>query len=140
MNGKRTPRNLTPQLCKRVHKKMLAACREVAQENGLVVDDRGIKDMNLNLGFEFGVRVGMPLSDGTIFNPERSMFEVMAESYGLTPEDFGRQFLADGELFRIVGINPRRPKYPINAERLPDRRSYKFTPENIAMYLSASKA
>jgi hypothetical protein len=29
-------------------------------------------------------------------------------------------------------------KYPINAERLPDRRGFKFTAENVAMCLKAA--
>ena len=44
---------------------------------------------------------------------------------------------AGGERFRITGIDPKRPKYPVSAERLSDRRGFKFTAENIAMLLKA---
>jgi hypothetical protein len=65
------------------------------------------------------------------------MFAYLAERYGLAPSDFGREFTAGGERFRITGIDPKRPKYPVSAERLPDRRGFKFTAENIAMLLKA---
>jgi len=58
---------------------------------------------------------------------------------GLASEDFGREFSTGSETFRITGIEPRRPKYPIKAERLTDRRGFKFSPENVAMYLKAEK-
>ena len=38
-----------------------------------------------------------------------------------------------------AGIEPRRPKYPIKAERLTDRQGFKFSPEKVAMFLKAAK-
>ena len=131
------PRNLTPELCEKLRKEMLAACRRVAKSHGLKVADGGLLDMNLRLGFEFGVRVGIPLPDGSIFDPARAKFELFAGNYGLSPADFGREFSTGRETFRIVGIEPRRPKYPINVERQPDRQGFKFTAENVAMCLKA---
>lgn len=132
-------RNLTPELCQKLQKEMLAACQKVADAYGLSVVDGGLQDMNLRAGFGFGVRVGIPLSDGTIFEPDKAMFELMAESYGLTPDDFGREFSTGNETFRITGIEPRRPKYPIKAERVADRQGFKFSPENVAMFLKAAR-
>ncbi|MBA50452.1 MAG: hypothetical protein CMI51_15750, partial [Paracoccus sp.] len=43
-----------------------------------------------------------------------------------------------GETFRIMAINPNRTKYPISVERVADARGFKFTAENVAMYLCAS--
>jgi hypothetical protein len=132
-------RNLAPELCQKLQREMLAACQTVADAYGLSVVDGGMRDMNLRAGFEFGVRVGIPLSDGSIFEPDKAMFELMAESYGLASGDFGREFSTGNETFRITGIEPRRPKYPIKAERLTDRRGFKFSAENVAMYLKAAK-
>lgn len=61
----------------------------------------------------------------------------LAEQYGLEAADFEREFIAGGERFRITGIDPRRPKYPISVERIPDRRGFKFTADNVAMLLKA---
>jgi hypothetical protein len=77
------------------------------------------------------------LPDGSLYEPERVTFELMAEMFGLKPDDFGRVFVTGGETFRITGINPNRPRYPISAERIPDRRGFKFAAENVALYLAA---
>ncbi|MCP4779746.1 MAG: hypothetical protein GY877_03095, partial [Hyphomicrobium sp.] len=63
--------------------------------------------------------------------------EIFAESYGLAPQDYGAEFSNGRERFRITGIDPKRPKYPISVERLPDRQNFKFTAENVTLLLKA---
>ena len=132
------PRNLTPGLCKAIEAEMLRACAEVAARHGLMVEGLGVQAMDLRWNFEFGVRVSIPLPDGSTLDPERLLFEALAEEYGLSPDDFGREFSTGQEWFRVAGINPRRPKYPISATRLVDGKGFKFTAENVVLLLKAS--
>jgi hypothetical protein len=132
------PRNLTPGLCKKIETEMLKACKEVAAKHGLVVEGLGIQAMDLRWNFEFGLRVSIPLPDGTTFDPERMLFAALAEEFGLSPDDFGREFSTGRERFRVAGIDPRRPRYPISATRIPDGKGYKFTAENVALLLRAA--
>ena len=82
--------------------------------------------------------LGIPQENGEIYSPEKALFEVLAPHFGLDPEDHGRTFRSKDELFRIVTINPNRPKYPISAERVSDGRGFKFLSENVVMYLQRS--
>lgn len=132
------PRNLTPALCERLRRDLLVACRRVAETHGLAVEGGDLSDIDLRHGFEIGFRVGIPMPDGSLFSPEKVLFEALAESFGLAPSDYGRIFRSGGDAFRITAINPNRPKYPISAERVADGRGYKFTAENVAMYLRAT--
>jgi len=132
------PRNLTPGLCKAIEADMLRACAEVAARHGLMVEGLGVQAMDLRWNFEFGVRVSIPLPDGSTLDPKRLLFEALAEEYGLSPDDFGREFSTGQEWFRVAGINPRRPKYPISATRLVDGKGFKFTAENVVLLLKAS--
>jgi hypothetical protein len=66
------------------------------------------------------------------------MFEVLAPHFGLERLDHGRTFRSQDEFFRIVTTNPNRPKYPVSAERMSDGRNFRFTAENVAMYLLQS--
>lgn len=91
--------------------------------------------MNLRWGFDAAFRVSIPMADGTALDPERLRFEALAEAFGLSPTDFGRQFSTGREHFRITGIDPRRPKYPVSAERIPDGQGFKFTIEQVAILL-----
>ena len=135
MPSTKPPRNLTPVLCQRLQEEMLKACQEVATRHGLVVEAKEITGMDLRWGFDAAFRVSIPMADGTALDPEKLRFEVLAEAFGLSPTDFGRQFSTGREQFRITGIDPRRPKYPISAERIPDGQGFKFTTDQVALLL-----
>ncbi|ROT98117.1 hypothetical protein [Histidinibacterium lentulum] len=132
------PRNLTPGLCRTVESEMLKACAEVAARHGLVAEGLGLQAIYLRWSFEFGIRVSIPLPDGSTMDPERMLFEAFAEEFGLSADDFGREFSTGRERFRVTGIDPRRPRYPISAKRIPDGKDYKFTAENVARLLQAA--
>lgn len=132
------PRNLTPELCDRLRKDMMKACLNVAETYGLTVEGGDLSDIDLRHSFGISFRVGIPMSGGAIYSPDKAMFEVLAPNFGLEPSDYGRTFKMRGELFRIVAINPNRPKYPISAERVADGRGFKMPVENVVMYLQSS--
>lgn len=135
MPSTKPPRNLTPVLCQRLQQEMLKACQDVAARHGLVVEAKEITSMNLRWGFDAAFRVSIPMADGTALDPERLRFEALAEAFGLSPTDFGRQFSTGRESFRITGIDPRRPKYPVSAVRIPDGQGFKFTVDQVALQL-----
>ena len=128
---------LTPAACEEIQTHMLEACQKVAADHGLVVESAGWRGMDTGFAFELVFRVSVPASDGTAFNLEQDRFEFLAEHYGLQPSDFGREFRTGSERFQITGIDPKRPRYPISAERIPDRRGFKFAAEQVAMILHA---
>jgi len=134
--GKRMTR-LMPADCEEIQTRMLEACRKIVADHGLVIEGAGWRGLDSGFAFEPVFRVSVPTSDGMPFNLEKDMFAYLAQRYGLAPSDFGREFTTGGERFRITGIDPKRPRYPISAERVPDRRGFKFTAENVAMLLKA---
>jgi hypothetical protein len=129
------PRNLTPGLCERLRQDMMKACLAVAETHGLTVEAGELSDIDLHHSFTIGFRVGIPMADGTIYSPDKVMFEALAPHFGLEPADYGRTFRSGDDLHRIVGINPNRPKYPISTERVSDGRGFKMPAENVVMYL-----
>ena len=135
MPSTKPPRNLTPVLCQQLQQDMLTACQDVAARHGLVVEAKEITGVDLRWGFEAAFRVSIPMADGTALDPERRRFEALAEAFGLSRTDFGRQFSTERESFRIRGIDPRRPKYPVSAERIPDRQGFKFTVDQVMLLL-----
>ena len=131
------PHNLTPEMCQRLSRDMLAACKKIAEAQGLTVEGRNlsVSDIDLRHGFDIQFRVGISMPDGSLFSHDRALFEVHAPQFGLEPSDFGRTFRAHGEVFRVTAINPNRPKYPVSAERIADSRRYKFSAESVVDYL-----
>ena len=121
------PRNLTPPLCEKLRQDM-------------TVEGGELSDIDLRHGFDISFRVGIPMEDGAIYSPDKALFEVLAPHFGLEPSDYGRTFKSRGDLYRIVAINPNRPKYPISTERVSDGRGFKMPAENVVMYLQNSGA
>ncbi|KAB2944470.1 MAG: hypothetical protein F9K19_26585, partial [Rhizobiaceae bacterium] len=54
--------------------------------------------------------------------------EIISESGGAIKSEQRGGFVG-------IGIDPKRPRYPISAERIPDRRGFKFAAEQVAMIL-----
>jgi len=100
------PRNLTPGRCKTIEAEMLKACAEVAAKHGPVAEGLGMQAMDPSWSFEFGVRVSIPLPDGSTLNPERMLFEALAEKVGQSPDDFGREFSTGRERRRSLQLPP----------------------------------
>lgn len=44
---------------------------------------------------------------------EKDTFVLYAKQYGLLPDDYGKEVIMQGAVYRIVGIYPKRPKFPI---------------------------
>jgi hypothetical protein len=55
-----------------------------------------------------------------------------AHRYGLTAEDFGREFNTHNGTYSICGISPRSRKYPILAKCARTGKTYKFTSSAVA--------
>lgn len=101
-----------------------------------MVEAQDITGVDLRWGFDTAFRASIPLPNGTALDPERLRFEALAEAFGLLPSDSGRQFNTGRELFRITAIDPRRPKYPVSAERIPDGQGFKFTSDQVVLLLN----
>ena len=118
----------------------MQACRRVAETHGLTAEGGDLSDIDLRHGFDIIFRVGIPMADGALHSPDKALFEVLAPNFGLEPSDYGRTFRSREDIFRIVAINPNRPKYPISVERVSDGRGFKFPADNVVMYLQNSQA
>lgn len=43
-------------------------------------------------------------------------FEILAEAYGLKPEDYGKEIFSNGKSYKIIGIDTKKPKNAIVLE------------------------
>lgn len=46
--------------------------------------------------------------------------------FGLSESDYGKTFMSQGRVYKIVGLNSNAPKFPIIAEEVGTGKSYKF--------------
>ena len=61
------------------------------------------------------------------YDAGRSNFERCCEAFDLSASDYGREFTVAGRTYKLVGLKPRSPKFPIVGEfngqryKLPER-------------------
>src|SRR5207253_2459791 len=61
-----------------------------------------------------------------------------SRSYGLEPGDLGAIFTSNGRRFKLTGIVPSRPKYPLDGECLSTGKTFKFT-RGIVSQIAATR-
>jgi hypothetical protein len=99
-----------------------AAITAVCERHGLEVQQEGGKFDPGTYRCSFAIRVpGEQAVDG-----DRVEFALHAHLFGLTEDDFGKEFRSPcGERFTLVGLKPRNRKYPVIGKDAAGRR-YKF--------------
>jgi len=117
--------------CRTIDEAAEKALQEVAEKFGLTVKRESGRFDSTKFTAKFSF-----LAVGESGVPKD--FRQCASLVGLDPDCYGKVFRSNGEAFRVTGINLRRRKYPVSAERVKDGRSYKFSAENVMWMLRAA--
>ena len=86
--------------------------------------------VNLPTGKENGVGV----------NPDAAMFIKYAEMYGVQESDLGRIIRIQGKEFQLVGLKPKRSKYPFLAKLVSTGTVYKLAQSQVKAALEYANA
>ena len=101
-----------------------AALAPVAKDLGIQLEVGNVVLGGSNATFRVEAAV---LNDaGVAQTQEVRSFELYGEMYGLEKEDFGGTFTHRGDTFKLSGIKMKAPKFPIQATRLKDGKTYGF--------------
>lgn len=106
--------------------------------------EAALKEVGEKLGITITVGSGNFLPDGSAGMLKLELAEVREDGvsageiafrkvcslYGLKPEDYGKELKIRNETFKLIGLNTRAPKKPVEIERIPDGGRFK-TGENI---------
>lgn len=65
-------------------------------------------------------------------SPEAIAYQRYHGIYNLPADGLGATFTVRGEEYKIVGLSPNRPKYPVNAVRSADGAPFKFGADTVA--------
>lgn len=119
---------IDPKACKQIREAVSENLAEILDELGLKLTFKsGTYSHN-----KFGLKVEFVLADA---DPAKDDFEFLARSYGVKPTDYGMGITINGERYKLTGINTKASRYPFNAERLRDGKSYKFTESSVVKAL-----
>ncbi len=124
---------------KQIGQKIEAALQSIGEELGMQIRARGGSYSATACAVKLEVSEITP--DGVAKTPEREAFVKMAHTYGLSPEDLDTEFTAnDGTIYTIIGLSPRKRKYPIVAKRASDGMVFKVAEATVVRLLAETRA
>jgi hypothetical protein len=118
--------NIDKATAKALSDECALALQAVAAEHDLELVPKGGNFGPSELNMRFQLRSTETDDDGNRITRESENFKRLASTYGLSPDDLGREFGSSRGRYKITGLVPRRPKYPIQATCLRTGKSFKF--------------
>lgn len=103
-----------------------AALKQVTTKHGVEIECGKISYTD----FDFTMQLKVVKSDGYV-DGKRGIFEQECTLFGFNPEDYNREFKADGKCFKLVGFNRKSPKNNCNIYCADDGKTYKCNDEMI---------
>lgn len=79
---------------------------------------------------EIRVTFSVMKADGTVETPEKRALDTMGKMYGIDAT-YGQQVLINGKEVRVIGLCPKRSKYPVLVQDATTEKRTLFTVESI---------
>lgn len=109
---------------------MNAALAPLAKKYGLAINTNGASYNAANATVK--VSIATIGDSGEAITRESDAYTLYAEQFGLRTDALGETFEHKGEQYKIIGLAPRRPKFPVLAIRVRDGARIKFPAETVA--------
>jgi len=116
-------KKITPAVCRKLRQAIDENLAEYAAETGLTVAAKGASYTENSVTFKVEFVLG-----GVDLNEEE--FKETHFLFNLPADAFGKEFTYGGKKYKLVGLKPNRPKYPILAEHGGSR--YKLPERSVA--------
>jgi hypothetical protein len=79
------------------------------------------------------------IDTGGVEQQGRASLRQQGAYFGLSEDDYGTVFAAQGTAYRLVGLKAHRPSYPLECERVHDGKAFKF-PRSVVPQIVAKRA
>jgi len=119
----------TKENCQMLGTEIEQALQQVAMEHNVVIK-RGNGRFTPN-NFTLKLEISAIDETGVTQTRERSDWETSAFLYGLDKDWLDKEFIFNGERYKVAGIKPKSRKYPVLAQHQITGKHYKFTPDLI---------
>ncbi len=119
---------------------MEAALAEVALKHGIKLKRKGCSYRANQCPVPFEFHIERVAADGNVETPESETYKLRCGRYGLKPEWLFQRFTNyAGKRMQVVGLKPRRRKYPVLVEA-DDGKRYKMTAAEVQGHMERKDA
>ena len=118
---------------------------KILEALGLIEVEFGVKFMIGGARFcsssvTFKVEAAEIAQDGKVLSKAVESWKLNARMYGLPEDGIGRKIISRGHEYEILGLNTRRPAFPIDVKRLPDGKLFRMPLDEAARGLGGKVA
>lgn len=111
------------------------ALNQIAEKHGL--DSLTIRGMTYSReGDRFTTKIEGKISTPESIERNKRQDEELLELFGLPKDTIDRKFNSNGQDFKVIRIDGRKPKFPIIATCFQDGKTYKFPADRVKMLLA----
>lgn len=103
-----------------------AALKMVAEKHGVEIECGKISYSN----FDFTMQLKATKNDSGV-DGKKAIFEQECILFGFKPEDYNREFRANGKKFKLIGFNLKSPKNNCSIYCIDDGKTYKCNDEMV---------
>ena len=116
------------------------ALGQIAAKHGIIVSRKRCTYSKTEVPGSFTFIIPERGDDGEAIDPNETQFRKLAHLYGLSPDDYNREFSTwDGKYF-LKEIKPKAKKYPFVAECAVNGKRYKFTSQQVLHCINATQS
>ena len=116
-----------------IRKRLKAAFKPLAKELGVVIELGNCIFRASNCRFQ--LKIAVLDSKGEAITEDSNSFRQNAKVFGFEPDDLGKEFTFQGQLYAICGFRPKSRKYPVIA-RSCNGKDYKFACRTVLEAMS----
>ena len=122
--------------CQIVRTKIDEALKPLSNELGISIRSGNGKFASTT--FSLKIEMACVATDGTVSSKEAEEFKMLANSWGMKPEDLGKQIMIRGTPYKITGSKCRSYKFPNIAQNVTNGKMFKFPFSTIKAALGYS--
>ncbi len=100
------------------------AFKDIENKYGVQIKTAGARFTATEANFK--VQINTIDANGVVETSERSRFTTLAHNYDLEPEWLDQEFMHQGIRYKILGLNTRAKRYPVQVLRMDSKTAYKF--------------
>lgn len=121
--------NFDKEICRTLSKSVEDSLQKLSQDLGVEIKYKSgtFSPTNFSMKIEASV-----IKNGTALSRETERFNLFCKNYNLEPSDLNKTFThEDGNVFKIIGLTPRRCEYPILAINLKNGETYRLPARTV---------
>ena len=120
-----TNMQFTKLFCKNFRTEFAGAVKDLEKKYGITIELG-----NINIApteFTTKLTVSKVLDKAEVEEKEKAEFAQVCYLYDLKPDDYGKLFNYNGDMYKLVAINTRAPKNPYICENESNNTRYRFS-------------